>query len=321
MAQVLTLDRCTGPARFTAKGRRGYNGLRLADCRLTIGGGGGGGSLTRTSSGILFYDDFARSDRALNGDNGWVDDAGTWSIVSQQATSSGGNFDRCRNTGMTPVAGAVWEARAKAPSSGIYHMFRLLVPSSSDDYHFDMQGNNGDKRLATGASTDTTLASGLTLTMDATSFHVIKALYQATRQFVVWWDHSATEALGNLGTPFTAGSGPTAAGVVGMMGYGGAPLFDWVLVSSDHLLAVGGLTTGQGFQLLDASDVVIGSSGAETAGTATLDIATLVDGLTTGYLQVYNDQGTWADPVSGARYPAVSGNATDLCGGDIYLSA
>lgn len=274
-------------------------------------------TLTRSASGILFFDDFNRSDRALNGDNGWVDDAGTWSIASNVATSSGGNFDRCRNTGMTPVAGAVWETRAKAPSSGIYHMFRMLVPSSSDDYHFDMQGNNGDKRLSAGAASDTTLASGLTLTMD-TNYHVIKALYQATRKFVVWFDHSATTALGTLGTPFTAGSGPTAAGVVGLMGYGGAPLFDWVLVSSDYKITVTGLSGTQAFRLFDSGGGTIGSSAAQSSGSATLDISSLVDGLTTGYIEVHPTTGFASMQ---ARYPAISGNATDIAGGDSYAYA
>jgi hypothetical protein len=277
----------------------------------------GGATLTRTASGIIFYDDFARSDRALNGDNGWVDDAGTWSIVSGVATSSGGNFDRNRNTGMTSTAAGIWEARAKAPSGGIYHMLRLLAPSSADDYHLDLKGDNTDKRLSRAASSDNTLAS-LTLTMDATSYHVVKVRYSGTRDFVVWFDRAAG-VLGSLGTPFHSTTGPTAAGVVGLMGYGGAPLFDWVLVSSDHLITVTGLTGTQGFRLFDSGASVIGSSGTQSSGSATLDLATLTDGLTTGFLQVYDDAGTWAVPTTGARYPAVSGNATDICGGDVYL--
>lgn len=278
-------------------------------------GGGPANALTRTTSGILFYDAFTRSDRALNGDNGWVDDANTWSIVSNEATSSGENFARCRNTGMTPVAAAVWEARAKAPTGGVYHMLRLLAPDASDDYHVDLKGDNTDKRLARAAASDTTIAS-LTLTMD-TNYHVIKVRYSGTRDFIIWFDKVAV--LGSLGTPFNAGAGPTAAGVIGMMGYGGAPVFDWVLVSSDHIITVNGLSGTQGFRLLDPSDVVIGSSAVQTAGAATLDIATLTDGLTTGYLQVYQDAGTWASPTTNGRYPAVSGNATDICGGDAYL--
>ncbi len=279
------------------------------------GGGGGGTTLTRSTSGVLFFDDFVRSDRALNGDNGWVDDANTWSIASNVATSSGQNFARCRNTGMTPAAAAVWEARAKAPSGSIYHMLRMLVPSSSDDYHFDLKGDNSDKRLSRTASTDTTIASGLTLTMDATSYHVIKALYVPTQKWVVWFDHSATTALGTLGSPFNGGAGPTAAGVVGMMGFGGAPLFDWVLVSSDHIITVTGLSGTQAFRLFASGGATIGSSAAQTAGSATLDIATLTDGLTTGYIEVHP---TTSFASMQARYPAVSGDATDIAGGDSY---
>ncbi len=281
----------------------------LADYHPTTGPAG---LLTRTTSGILFFDDFVRSDRALNGDNGWVDDANTWSIVSNVATSSGQNFARCRNTGMTPVAAAIWEARVQSPSGGIYSMLRLLAPSSSDDYHLDLKGDNSDKRLSRAASTDTTIAT-LTCTMN-TSYHVIKVRYSGTRDFVVWFDHAAG-VLGSLGTPFTSGAGPTAAGVVGMMGYGGAPLFDWVLVSSSHILTVTGLSGTQAFRLFASGGGTIGSSGAQTAGSATLDLSTLVDGLTTGYIEVHPST---AFASMQARYPAVSGDATDIAGGDSY---
>lgn len=312
MPTVPTLARTTGPTAYRGTARRGYHGLRLADCRLSPAPGGGGGTLTRSASGILFFDDFVRSDRALNGDNGWVDDANTWSIVSNVATSSGQNFARCRNTGMTPVADAVYEARAQAPSGGIYHMLRLLAPSAADDYHLDMKGDNTDKRLARAASTDTTLAS-ITLTMD-TSYHVVKVRYSATRNFLVWFDHVLK--LGSLGTPFNAGAGPTAAGAVGMMGYGGAPLFDWVLVSSSHTITVTGLSGTQAFRLFASGGATIGSSAAQSGGSATLDIALLVDGLTTGYIEVHSST---AFASMQARYPAVSGDATDIAGGDSYL--
>lgn len=268
--------------------------------------------LTRSASGIVFYDDFNRADGALGGN--WVDDAGTWSISSGQATSSGGNYDRARNTGVSLAAG-VYEARLKAPSGGIYCGLRLLAPSSADDYHVFLKGDNSDKRLARAAASDTTIAS-LTLTEDL-NYHVLKVRYSGTRDFVVWWDHAAG-VLGSLGTPFNAGAGPTAAGAVGLIGYGGSPLVDWVLVSTDHIITMTGLSGSQGFRILDPSDVVIGSSGTQSGGTATLDVATLFDGRFAGYVQMYDDAGTWAVPNSNGRYPPVTGNANDIAGGDSY---
>jgi hypothetical protein len=308
-----------GLAQDTSRGRRGFNGLRLADCGLvaaTTGGSSGGGTtgLTRTASGIVFHDDFNRADGALGGN--WVDDAGTWAISSGQATnSSGGNYDRCRNTGVSLAAG-VYEARLKAINGSNYCGLRYLAPSAADDYHVFLNGGNSDKKLSRAAATDTTIASGLTLTMD-TNYHVVKAKYVPSQKHVIWFDHNVTPALGSVGTPFNGAAGPTAAGAVGFISFAGAALYDWVLVSTDHVITVTGLSGTQAFRLYDASDVVIGSSGVQSGGSATLDIATLVDGLVAGHIQVFDDEGTWAAETPNGRYP-VSSIANDLCGGDEY---
>jgi len=229
--------------------------------------------------------------------------------------TSAGNFDRNRQSGLTLAAG-VYEARIRAPTTAIYCGIRLLAPSAADDYHIFWQGNNGDKRLARAANTDTTLAS-LTMTAD-TSFHVIKARYTGTRNFVLWLDHSATTILGTLGSPFIPGSGPTAAGNPGLLSYGGAAEYDWMLVSSDHLITVTGLSGTQAFRLYDASAVLLGSSAVQSAGTATLSVATLFDGLGAGNIQVFDDEGTWAVPTANGRYPPNTGVSNDICGGDVY---
>ncbi len=284
---------------------------------VVAGAGGAGHSLARTTSGIIFSDTFNRSDRALNGDNGWVDDTGTWNISSNQATNtSAGNYDRNRNTGVS-AATAVYEANMKAINGSNYCGIRCLAPSSSDDYHIFMNGGNTDKRLARAANTDTTIAS-ITMTMD-TNFNVHKLLYttvpDGSRDFVYWFNRVAK--LGSVATPFHSTTGPTVAGAVGFISYAGAALYDWVLVSSDHFITVTGLSAGYGFRLFDGSSSLIGSSGSVTAGSATLDVATLFDGLFTGSIQVYSDQGTWATPITGGRYPS-SSTAADICGGDSY---
>jgi hypothetical protein len=322
MGQFLTTQRGTRPLMRTVNQRRGAHGLHLADCQLGFGVAPSGPGLTRTASGIVFYDDFSRSDRALNGDNGWVDDVGTWEIVSGFATNtSGGNFDRNRQTGIAARTSGVYEARFQVPA-GRYSMLRLLAADASNDWHWDLDANNGDKHLAYHAlpgTSDFRVADFTSVVSMNSSFHVMKIRYTGTRNFVVWWDHNATTALGTLGTPFSASVGPTAPGYVGLMAYGGGSvLWDWVLVSSDHLLTVQGLTGSEGFRLFTPADVLVGSSSAQSGGSATLSLATLGDGLFSGYLQVYSDAGTWTVPAAGGRYPA-SGSASDLCGGDVYL--
>lgn len=305
-----------GTGQVAVRSTAAYVAVRTTATLGSVGVQGLGGAtpppgLTRTASGIVFYDDFGRADGALGGN--WVDDAGTWSISSGQATSSGGNYDRNRNTGVS-LADGIYEARMQSPSGGIYCGFRILAPGAADDFHIFMKGDNTDKRLARAANTDTTVAS-ITMTMD-TSYHVHKLRYTATRNFVYWFDRVAK--LGSLGSPFNSGAGPTAAGAVGLIGYGGAPLVDWVLVSTDHIITVTGLSGTQGFRLFDPSDVAIGSSGTQAGGSATLDVATLFDGKFAGYLKTYDDAGTWSVPTTAGRYPPVTGNANDVAGGDSY---
>lgn len=316
--QSQTLDRLKYP-RWGYRGRRGARGLHLADCALGLPGAPPPATLTRTQSGIVFYDDFSRSDRPLGGDNGWVDDVGTWAIVSGFATNtSGGNFDRNRQTGIAARTSGVYEARFQVPG-GRYAMLRLLAADASNDWHLDLDANNGDKWLAYHALPGTSDArvGTLTCTMNS-SFHTAKARYTGTRQFVIWFDHSATTALGTLAVPFAPTLGPTAAGYPGLMAYGGGSvLWDWVLVSSDHQITVNGLTGAQAWRLFDASHTLLASSATQSGGSAAISIATLGDGLLTGSLEVYTST-TWA--VLLASYPP-SGVATDLCGGDQFLYA
>lgn len=298
----------------SARTRRRANGLSLPELNLSGAQSVvGGGTLTRAASGIVFYDDFNRADGSLGGS--WVTDAGTWAISSNQATnSSGTNFDRCRNTGVSLTAG-VYEARMKAVSGTNYCGLRWLAPSASDDFHFLAAGNNTDEHFARAAASDVNLGT-LTATMD-TNFHVWKVVYSGTRQHVFLFDH-ATGVLGSFAVPFTPTTGPTAAGAVGFISYGGAAIYDWVLVSSGRFITVTGLTGTQAFRLFNSVGGTIGSSAAQSSGSATLDISTLVDGLVTGYIEVHPDTSFAAMQ---ARYPAVSGNATDICGGDSYTFA
>jgi hypothetical protein len=293
--------------------RGGYASQWLADyhgSQAAGGGGGGGSNLARTTSGIVFSDTFNRADGSPGGN--WTADQGTWAISSNVLqNTSAANFDRIRNTGVS-LADGVYEARVRAPASGRYAGLRILAPDANDDYHLWLH-DGSDNSLGYAAASDSRISSNL-ITEDG-NFHVLKLIYITSRKFVVYYDHVAV--LGSVAAPFTSGAGPTATAGVGFMAYNGQSDFDWVLVSSDHLISVGGLAAGQGFQLLDPSDVAIGSSGAESGGTATLDISGLVDGLTTGYIQTYDDQGTWAVPTPGGRYPA-SSTASDICGGDVY---
>ncbi len=274
------------------------------------GGGGGGNSLARTTSGILLYDDFSS---ALSGN--WSVGQGTWSTSGGNlSNTSAGNFDRIHNTTVS-VASAMYEMRAKAPSNPIYIMLACLVASGTSDWHVDAIGQNNDKALAYNGTSDTRAAT-LTFTMDTTNFHVLKMLYIPTKHFVVWHNHVAGIGSGTIAVPFdaSAGTGPTAAGNPGIMAYGGAILVDWYLVSSDYKITVTGLTGTQAFRLFASGGATIGSSAAQTAGSATLDISSLVDGLTTGYIEVHPDT-SFASMQ--ARYPG-AGDSTDIAGGDSY---
>lgn len=92
-----------------------------------------------------------------------------------------------------------------------------------------------------------------------------------------------------------------------------------LLVTRDHRIAVVGLAGNQGFRLYDGSDNVLASSGTQSGGTAHVNAGPLSWPIT-GYVQVFDDTGTWADPSTNGRYPA-SGSAPDMFGGDVFEMA
>jgi hypothetical protein len=294
-------------AAMSSRGRRGYHGLRLEDLRLTPPAGGSG-TLVRTTSGLLFTDTFNRADGAPGGT--YVSDQGTFVIDTNRLTnSSAGNMDRCRFTAVS-ATDAVYEARLQAPSGGQYAGLRFLSASASTDYH-QWVHNGADTGLGYDANTDSRITS-LGISLDG-NYHVIKAAYFSTRSIRVWCDTTLRISGGGAGGGFTSGAGPTTAGAIGVICYGGQVYCDWLAAYTSTVLTVTGLSAGMGFQLFTSGDVLIGSSGAESGGSATLDTGPLTTGLTDGYVLVYTDQGTWAAPVATAR-----ADHTDIVGGDSY---
>jgi hypothetical protein len=88
-------------------------------------------------------------------------------------------------------------------------------------------------------------------------------------------------------------------------------------VYRDYRVTVNGLTGTQGFQLVTPGGTY--SSAVQSGNAAHVDVGA-ADWPLTGHIQIYNDAGTWADPVDvvTGRYPQSSGDATDIVGGDIY---
>jgi hypothetical protein len=87
-------------------------------------------------------------------------------------------------------------------------------------------------------------------------------------------------------------------------------------VYRDYRITVDGLTGTQGFRVYDSGGSVLLESNAQSGNRAWVDAGTL-DWPFTGYLQVFNDAGTWADPVAlNARYPE---SGTDSFSGGDFL--
>jgi hypothetical protein len=309
---ILVLPRSHKSA-FGLTGRRGYHGLRMADCRLSgaLTGGGGGHALARLTAGLLFSDDFNRADGAPGGN--WSNVSGTWVISSNALTDSApGNFHSMTNTFSNGTG--VYEAKMRAPTAGGYAGLRLMAHSGTDDFHQWVNNNGasgGDNRLGYGGSSDGSISNLGQVT--GSTYHVVKVdILAPARDFYVYLDRVLR--LGSPGSRFRSSQGPTTAGTIGFWMYSSAPLIDYVLVYSSTIITVTGLTASQAFRIFDGSHTVIGSSATQSSGTATIDIATLVDGLITGTVEVY-DTTAWGTLL--ATYPS-AGTATDICGGDSY---
>lgn len=133
-------------------------------------------------------------------------------------------------------------------------------------------------------------------------------------------------------SPIALGNKSTGANVLGegalMKLWLGAPSADGVSASGNYCkkfavnspantVRVAGLTGTQAFQVLDApGGSVIASSGTQSGGLASVDLAGLGFPLASAVVQVYTDD-TYATVVDDGRFPA-SGVLTDLAGGEFF---
>jgi len=304
---IFTKGRCTGPAAFTRTGRRGYHGLNLAACSLGGAGGGGSSGLSRTDDGLIYYSDFTDSDQTLDGYDSWSALQGTWGIVSNEAkVTTNGTFDKLIRTA-TSHAEMVVETRCQLPAGYMGHMviasdasnyWYSIVATSDRQYHGVLAGvdsNGSSSAGGTGLSTDT-------WAIWKTSFRAGKVLGQ-------WLDRTV-----KVGPTFSASGtgGPTAAAGFGLIVYQAQNArFDYIAVYKSTIITMTGLSGTMAWRLMDASDVQVAASAAQSGGSAAKEIGDLIDCPFTGYFELH-DSTAFTNLL--ARYPS-SGTTADIYGG------
>lgn len=283
--------------------------------------------VVKHSTGLLFHDDFNRSDRVLNGDNDWVADRGTWNIVGSVAVvtvdASGSNRNNIARNERIEDTEYVIEARCRVLSATPY--MGVLVVGQSPGTVTTHDGNCHRWSLKQGESYGVQVYDAVNqgwstdfgVTVASTVWHRLKMSRRVEGP-----NNNRFDLVQNLDDyqllDFDVTHVPTPGlGNPGLVSFGGTAVeFDEVWVYSHPKISLGGLEVGWGFRLFDSAGSVVASSGGPTAGTATLNTLTVFDSPHTGYLQAYSDQGTWAAPIDGARYPP--SGFDQFYGGDLY---
>lgn len=271
--------------------------------------------ITRASSGAAFLDRFNRSDRDLDGDNGWsveAGDLGTMEIQGNEAViTSSNNLSRIRNLTATQLNG-FWEMRYKTPAgNAVYGGLRSRVFGTAwDDFHTFIRDNEWQFNYAVAGSSGT--ASSSTTDADANVYHSqrVQISNGATRTVQLWLNRSS------LYGPASLGAGPTVAGGIGFISYGGAGLIiASIVMYTTTVITMNGLSGTMGFRIYDAADSLVGSSGAQSIGVATVDQPSAMDFPFNGKIKLFSDAPTYSDQI--AVFPS-SGNDPDIVGGDLY---
>lgn len=307
---ILTLARVRGTTTLTRTGRRGYHGLRLADCRLGSVAPPASG-LTRTDSGLLYYSDFTGADGNMSGFDSWSAVQGTWEIASNQAkATSNGSFDRIVRA--TPTATAmVIETRCQLPAGYIGHCIMNL---DNTNYWQSIVAVTDRQYKAIAAGSDVggiNAAGGSGLVVN--TWHIWKSSFRAGKLLGQWLDKVV-----KAGPTFDASAvgGNTAASGFGLLHYQAQNcLYDYVAVYRSTIISVTGLSGTMAWRLRTAGDVTVAESAAQSAGEAAKEIGDLIDCPASLYMELHTST-AWSSLL--ARYPA-SGVATDVYGGSQFL--
>lgn len=292
---------------------------------------------TRTTQGLLLADRFARSDRSLHGDNGWsIDtsdsfDQGDWRISSNRAMNvSGANNDRLHWNSNT-VRDVTLAVVGQVPDTSTYLGVRWGLqphPTLVTDYNLQVRSDRFDfGTLQAGASVGIitngnpgALTPGTWYRLRV-AFRVDPTLGRLTSAWLAPGTLSGsvftpTSEAAIIGPDYAHAAGPNTAGYVGMEAYGGVITVAQFQANANAVLTVLDLTGSEGVRLYTPSGTVLASSAAQSGGAATLDLSSLAQPID-GYLQVFEDAGTWAMPTTGGRVPLAS-TYIDIAGGDVY---
>lgn len=310
----------------------GYGANAIGGFKPASGGGGSGASsrVSLTTSGLQYYINFKNyPDQALpnaangsTGPDGWyvhnTNDQGSWELVNGLLIpTTNGNMDRCRRDSATWL-NKIYEYGFRHLSN--FHIGGRQAVGASEDYdqlirHQEWQRDYG---AASTYGQNISTSTSVRVLMNTYSRYKMRLNWTGAARLLSDWQNRKS-----VFNAFSSGAGPTTAGGIGVIAYQAqyvAGMTDYA-VYDDTVISVAGLSGTDGFRLYDALGNLVGSSSAQSSGTATLDTApngsnALCDFPFYGYLILFTDQGTWATKKTAGQYPAQAGEA--IWGGNLY---
>jgi hypothetical protein len=234
-----------------------------------------------------------------------------FTATATERYTSSTNYSRIRNNTVTQLNG-YWEISAMAPNDGAYVGVRART-SASDWIDFHSFVHASGYQVSYGTGTSSASASETSGSFPSNAWHAqrMRMTNGATRTMNYWIDRVL-----KLGPDFNFGAGNTGAGGIGFLMYAGLGCsIRSAVMFTTGVISVNGLSGTMGFQVEDNAGGVIGSSGAQTAGTATYDGITTMNFPHNGKIKVYSDAPTYSDLL--ATFPD-TGTDLDICGGDAY---
>lgn len=295
------------------------------------GGGGGGSRLALSSTGLLYYINFRNfPDQALpsaangsTGPDGWyvhnTNDQGTWELVNGLLIpTSNGAMDRCRRDSATWL-NAIYEYGMWRNAS--LHIGGRQAVGTNADYDQLIRNLEWQVNYGAGGTYGTSISQGGAVRTPSNLYsrHKLRINWTGTQRLLSNWENRRARL-----NAFLSASGPTAVGGIGAIAYQAqlaVGLTDYA-VYTDTKVTVTGLSGTQAWQLFAEDGTLLGSSGTQSGGSASVDTApnganAVCDFPLYGSIQVYTDN-TYATPSSGnSRFP-VEGEAL-IWGGNSYL--